>query len=115
MKRALEDTNLLPGGMGEDGTSSAIMAARLPDGRRLVNVPGMAMFLANLSRERYGETAMIPPSERVNLDSREQEIRKVLATDIDRYYREKNSKGQTMEQELREISARKSGGRKSAA
>jgi len=105
-----------PGRAGTRGRAPlAMMMARLPDGRRLINVPGIAMMLANISRERYGETAMIPSSERANLDTRENEIRQIMRTDISRYYREKNSQGQTLEAELREIMARKSGSGKKAA
>lgn len=116
MKRALNDADVLPGGMSEGGVGQAMLNARLPNGQRLINTPAVAEFLAGLARERYGEGAMIPGSEMKVLDDREAEIKRVRNTDIDRYYREKNGKGQTMEQELREIMERKGGGnRRSAA
>ncbi len=110
MKRALQDEDVLPGGVGE-----AIIEARLPDGRRLINHTGMISFLANLARDAYGEGALLPKSEERAIDSRQAEIEKVMSEDMNRYYREKNAKGQTLEQEYREILAkRERGGRKAA-
>lgn len=111
MQRALNDPELIPGGMGEGGLGAAIMAARLDNGQRLINMPGMATFLAQLAREKYGEGSLIPASEMTSLSTREDEITRIMNTDIQRYYRERNSKGQTMEQELAEIMRRKEGRR----
>lgn len=102
MKRLLGDAEVIPPDM-----SKALATARLPDGRRLINVPGVAQYLASTARSHYGEGALIPQSETIALDARETEIRKVMATDIQRYYREKDAAGRTMEQELREIMQRK--------
>ena len=110
MKRALNDPEVLPGGMADGGLGAALMTARLADGRRLINMPGMADFLANIAREKYGESAMLPSSEVTALNSREAEITKIMETDIDRYYRERNANGETLQQELAAIMARKSGG-----
>lgn len=110
MKRALGDNDLIPGGMEKGGLGEMIMQARLPDGARLINQPGMAQFLAGLARQTYGETSMVPVREGAVLSSRKVEIEKVMSTDMDRYYREKNAKGQTLEQEYREILERLEGG-----
>lgn len=109
IKRVIDDGEILPGGMKEGGVGAAIMDARLSDGRKLINVPGMVSFLASLARQSYGETALLPSSEVASIESREAEITRIMREDINRYYREKNSKGQTLEQELAELRARKAG------
>jgi len=112
MKRVLADPEVLPG--GDKGLGAALLTARLDDGRRLINVPAMAQFLAGLAREHYGEGGMLPSSEVKEMETRETELLKVMRTDIDRYHREKNAKGQTMAQELAEIRQRKAGGKRAA-
>lgn len=110
-QRALNDPEIFPGGMEEGGIGRALMTARTDDGRRLINSPQVLNWLAQVAREHYGEGALIPSQEASALNSREEELLKVMRTDIDRYHRERNSRGQTMQQELAEIRARKSGKR----
>ncbi len=112
MDRALKDAEFLPGGMGEGGLGTAFRSARMPDGTALINHPGFAGFLAQLARERYGEAAMLPGAEVAALSSREDEIKRIMQTDMERYWREKNAQGQTMADELLEIRRRKAGNKR---
>jgi hypothetical protein len=102
--RYLKDADVFPNDLG-----TQILTARTADGSRLINNPDLIRLLVGQARDKYGETSMISANEATALSSREDEIIKIMNTDIDRYWREKNAKGQSMQEELAEIQARKSG------
>lgn len=90
MKRLIEDDEVF----GGEGNAARIMSARYYDEetgtwRRLTSVPEIARGLIGLGLERYGDGAMPAGDGRQNAgQSRLDEINKIMATDIDRYYRE---------------------------
>lgn len=89
MKRLMEDDEVFGEGMAEK-----IMAARYFDEesglwRRLTSVPAIARGFIGLALDRYGEGAMPAADGRTNNgQNRLDEIKKIMATDIDRYWRE---------------------------
>lgn len=89
MKRLMEDDEVFGEGMAEK-----IMAARYFDEesglwRRLTSVPGIARGFIGLALDRYGEGAMPAADGRTNNgQNRLDEIKKIMATDVDRYWRE---------------------------
>lgn len=105
ISRLMKDTEALPAGLGE-----RIATARTADGHRLINTPEMISFLAEMARDRYGEGAMIRGEQAKALGERKHEIEKIMREDINRYYREKNADGKTLEAEYREILSRENGG-----
>lgn len=110
-KPALGDVEVFPGGTEKDGLGLALAEARLANGKRLINHPAFPTFLAQLAREKYGEGGMLPSSEVAALSSREDEIVKLMRSDIDAYHKARNSKGQLWSDELLEIRRRKTGGK----
>lgn len=89
MKRLMEDDEVFGEGMAEK-----IMAARYFDEesgvwRRLTSVPAVARGFIGLALDRYGEGAMPAGDGRTNNgQNRLDEIKKIMATDVDRYWRE---------------------------
>jgi hypothetical protein len=89
MKRLMEDDEVFGEGMAE-----RIMSARYFDEesglwRRLTSVPGIARGFIGLALDRYGEGAMPSGDGRTNNgQNRLDEIKKIMATDMDRYWRE---------------------------
>ena len=110
--RALDDPELFPNGLGE-----AIKEARLPDGTLLTKVDGWdRMVFAYGHSTKYAEPMPSGDAESAQLSSREEELNKIRNTDIERFRREKNGKGQTLMQEMMEIQEKKAsrGGRRAA-
>lgn len=67
---------------------TAIAGARTEDGRRLIYLPEFTRFLAEHGLERRGPAGLISGEQGARMGSRVDEIRRVLATDRDRYYSE---------------------------
>ncbi len=59
--------------------------ARLPDGRRLGDIPEFVMHIAEQGRAKYGDTAFSNPDAEAQHNSRKAEIEKIRDTDFDRY------------------------------
>lgn len=83
MKRFYNDKDAFPPELRD-----ALLAARTPDGKRLANMPPVLDFIAQRSRETYGDGGMLYGDAKVELTSRKNEILKVMNEDIGRYYRE---------------------------
>jgi hypothetical protein len=99
-KRVLEDPEILPDGLG-----AVLASARDADGNRLINNAGVAKWLIGLGLEKYGEGALVTGDAKASSENREAELRKVLSTDAQRYFRE------GLDKELAAIVAKKSGRR----
>jgi hypothetical protein len=82
--RYLSDSEIFP-----DGFKQLFAGARAPDGRLLINKPGVADWLLNQAKDKYGEGAMLYGDARTNTTNRLAEIEKILQTDPSRYFREK--------------------------
>lgn len=79
-RRFVED---IPG-IGENWSE-----ARLPDGRRIGDIPEFVMWASDMGRSRFGDATFAnSDSERRHM-ARKQEIEQIMKTDIDRYYAEK--------------------------
>jgi len=107
LKRALRDPELMPDGLG-----SAMVDARMPDGTLLRNHPSFFTAFANLAREKYGEASMIPGDTMTQLNSREDELVKMMKNNYDEYMHKTNARGQTFADELLEIRRTKDGGKR---
>lgn len=83
LKRALSDGDLIPAPLKE-----AILSARTPDGHRLANMPEVIDLIIGMARQTYGDGGMLYGDAKVQHNSRKQEIEKVMATDMDKYYRD---------------------------
>lgn len=81
--RFLEDQEVFPEGMAE-----RLHNARFPDGTRLTNDPVMADFFIGLARDRYGDAAFISGDAKAAITNVEEQARKVMREDIDKYYAE---------------------------
>lgn len=104
LSRYLHDETAIPKGLG-----ALLIEARTPEGHRLINTPEAADWLVSQARAQYGDGAMIYGDAKNQLNSREEEIKKIQKTDINRYYSEK------LDQELLDIARRKAGSRGRAA
>lgn len=102
LERLFKDTATLPEPM-----SRALLTATLPDGRILLNDPTIASFLVGLARQNYGDGAILTGEQEATLSSREEELVKVMQTDINRFNSERNAKGQILSDELLDIRRRK--------
>lgn len=92
MKRLLADSEHMPDGLGE-----LIASARDANGRRLLNNPAMARYLAQQARDAYGDGGFITPDAAARHSTRKAEIERIRDTDIARYRSEK------LDQEYMEI------------
>lgn len=70
------------------GVGSAWTEARLPDGRRLGDIPEFVMWAADMGRDRFGDATFANSDSERQHTARKTEIEKVMNTDIDRYYSE---------------------------
>lgn len=52
---------MAPGGLTPDGLGTAILMARLPNGRILGDDPNACRFLTQLSREMFPQSTIVPP------------------------------------------------------
>lgn len=69
---------------GIDGLSEA----RLPDGRRLGDVPGFVQFSSDKGRSEFGDVVFSSSDAEGKHTSRKVEIETILKTDMNRYYQE---------------------------
>lgn len=111
MARALNDQELMPGGLGK-----LFKDARAADGTKLIHTPQFATWLADLAVQNYGAGSMVTgDGTSATLNSREEELVKMMRTNIDEYQNGRNAKGQRYSEELLEIRQRKAGGRQNRA
>jgi len=84
LKRMAEDKDgPIPGDVWE-----AIMTARDGEGNRVINNAEVASFLIDIGLNHYGDSALISGDAKVSMQSRIDEIKQVMKTDIRRYYDE---------------------------
>lgn len=62
--------------------------ARMPDGRRLGDVPEFVMWAADQGRERFGDAVFANTDSERKHTARKDEIESVMKNDIDKYYRD---------------------------
>lgn len=62
--------------------------ARMPDGRRLGDVPEFVMWAADQGRERFGDAVFANTDSERRHTARKDEIEAVMKNDIDKYYRD---------------------------
>jgi hypothetical protein len=82
MKRVLEHD--LPKGLGD-----ALANARMADGHRLINHPEFPAWLVGLGKEIHGDEIVRGDGKPTTAGDRLAEISNILATDAQRYWREK--------------------------
>lgn len=70
-------------GVGEEWSE-----ARLPNGRRLGDLPEFVAWAADQGRAAYGDAAFASPDSASRHAARKDEIEKIMKTDIDRYWSE---------------------------
>lgn len=70
------------------GFGDAGLEVRGPDGRRLGDNPEFVKFAADMGRERWGDLAFASGDAEQKHTARKEEIKKIMKTDIDRYYSE---------------------------
>lgn len=102
LQRMFKDNSALP-----EPVAAAVRTATLPDGRLLFNEPSVVSYFVGLAREKYGDGAILTGEQESSLSSREDEIVKIMNTDSQRYWNEKNAKGQSMADELIELRQRR--------
>ena len=108
--RFMKDTKYIRGDLREK-----IESARLPSGERLALNADFTRLLVDLARAEYGEGAMVSSNEQTQVNNREAELVNIMQTDIHRYNNERNTKGETLAEELYRIRSEKaarSGGRR---
>lgn len=96
MKRVLTDGRYMSTEAGEK-----LSAARAADGSRLLHDPAIAKFLIDVAYSKYGDSH-VSGGEAAQLSTREEEIKKVMSEDINRYYKE------GLDKELVEIRSKRS-------
>lgn len=84
---------------------SALAGARTADGRRLILHPDFTRFLAERGLERRGPAGLIGGEQGARMGGRIDEIKKIMSTDLDRYYNE------GLDKELLELTEKVSSGR----
>lgn len=62
--------------------------ARLPDGRRLGDIPEFVMHIVDQAKATFGDTVFATPDAEAKHNSRRAELEKIRDTDFDRYERE---------------------------
>jgi hypothetical protein len=70
------------------GVGAAWSEARLPDGRRIGDVPEFVAWAADMGRDKFGDVTFANSDSAERHNSRKAEIEKVMKSDIDRYYTE---------------------------
>lgn len=79
----------------------ALSEARLPDGRKLGNVPEFIMFSSDKGRESFGDVVFSSGDAETKFNNRKAEIEKIRNTDFERYEREYAAEYRTiLEKEL---------------
>src|SRR5690606_7928308 len=66
--------------------------ARLPDGRRLGDIPEFVRFAVDQGRAMFGDVAFATADAEAAHNNRKAEIEEIMKTDINRYHREGLSK-----------------------
>lgn len=66
----------------------ALASARMADGRRLIHHPDFTRFLAEQGLSRRGPGGLVSGEQGARMGSRLDEINKIMATDIDKYYQD---------------------------
>lgn len=69
--------------------SADILQARLPDGRRLCDVVEFSKSINNLARFNGNDVVLDGDTAPTNIETRKAEIEKIMASDMQRYRREK--------------------------
>lgn len=72
----------------ESSGVEGLSEARLPDGRRLGDIPGFVQFSSDQGRSAFGDAVFASSDAAAKHTGRKTEIEKILNTDIDRYYSE---------------------------
>lgn len=70
-------------GVGKDWSN-----ARLPDGRRLGDIPDFVIWAAEQGRQTFGDAAFVSDDSQARHNNRRAEIEGIMKTDINRYYAE---------------------------
>lgn len=70
------------------GVGTTWSEARMPDGRRLGDVPEFVMWAADQGRERFGDAVFANTDSERKHTARKDEIESVMKNDIDKYYRD---------------------------
>lgn len=70
------------------GVGAKWSEARMPDGRRLGDLPEFVAWAADQGRQAFGDAAFASPDSASRHAAEKDEIEKVMKTDIDRYYAE---------------------------
>lgn len=72
----------------ESSGVEGLSEARLPDGRRLGDIPGFVQFSSDQGRSAFGDAVFASTDAESKHASRKTEIETIMKTDIDRYYAE---------------------------
>lgn len=72
----------------ESSGVEGLSEARLPDGRRLGDVPGFVQFSSDQGRSAFGDAVFASTDAETKHSGRKTEIETIMETDIDRYYSE---------------------------
>lgn len=67
------------------GAGADILAARLPDGRRLGEVPEFVKDLVERARDHYGDSSFIAGDGGSTMQNEKEQIEKIMKTDMNRY------------------------------
>ena len=104
LKRLVDDGDVFP-----DEAGKVLAQARDPEtGKRLINNPAIARFLINYARDHYGDGAMISGDQQAAANTEEQELVKLMNSDIDEFnHRPWKTTGMTGSERLMEIRRRK--------
>ncbi len=84
LRRALEDTD----GPIPQEVKQAILSARDNEQRRVINNHKVTAWLTDLALQHYGDGALISTGQAEAMQSREDEIVRIMNSDIDKYYSE---------------------------
>lgn len=67
------------------GVGASILEARMPDGRRLGEVPEFVKDLVERARDHYGDSTFISGDGGSSMNNRKEEIEKIMKSDMNRY------------------------------
>lgn len=68
------------------GTEGQWLEARLPDGRRLGDIPEVVMWASDMGRNQYGDATFANSDAERKHTARKEEIEQVMKSNIDEYY-----------------------------
>lgn len=96
--------------MFRDGTlPQAIASARLPDGTRIIDHPGFEEWWYGVTLNHYGAASLISGDAQREMSNREEELVKLMNTNIAEFRRGKSADGKSFSEELQEIRRKKAG------